>query len=272
MYEIDLSFSSFFEWSRWFNENQDNAFVPDVADAVRQIRNDGFCEPITKKLFDKYSIADSGSLREGLLANGLNSRHRAVLRVLEEKIDTKEPLQWSIYSPEAITPFAAFMRGIFPRFLGTEYFADASGSNNFFPILHADLTNLDFQDASFDVVISNEVLEHVPSIEQALAESARILKFGGWHIGTFPFLFNGAVSEVRTVRTEGSVVHLLPPEYHGNPVDESGGSLVYTIPGWDIIEKAKENGFSRAEMRFIADSKYGILTENVGVFIFCAQK
>jgi SAM-dependent methyltransferase len=39
-----------------------------------------------------------------------------------------------------------------------------------------DVTNLDFPDRSFDYVFSTEVLEHVPALEQAAREIARVAK------------------------------------------------------------------------------------------------
>jgi SAM-dependent methyltransferase len=43
----------------------------------------------------------------------------------------------------------------------------------------ADVTRMDFPDASFDVLVSRAALEHVIPIEQALAEMARVVRPGG---------------------------------------------------------------------------------------------
>lgn len=43
-----------------------------------------------------------------------------------------------------------------------------------------------FGDATFDLVVCNDVLEHVRSHTQTLAEIARLLKPGGWAYLTFP--------------------------------------------------------------------------------------
>lgn len=43
-----------------------------------------------------------------------------------------------------------------------------------------------FEDARFDVVLSNVVFEHVPDMETALQEIARVLKPGGYALNVFP--------------------------------------------------------------------------------------
>ena len=47
-------------------------------------------------------------------------------------------------------------------------------------VRQGDLEKIDFPDATFDVVLLNEVLEHVPNDRAALRELARVLKPGGW--------------------------------------------------------------------------------------------
>ena len=43
-----------------------------------------------------------------------------------------------------------------------------------------------FDDESFDVVVSNQVFEHVPNIDEALREIARVLRPGGTALNLFP--------------------------------------------------------------------------------------
>lgn len=54
--------------------------------------------------------------------------------------------------------------------------------------IRSDIVAIPVPDASFDVVLCTEVLEHVPSPERALAEMARILRPGGELILTAPFV------------------------------------------------------------------------------------
>ncbi|HYG53284.1 MAG TPA: class I SAM-dependent methyltransferase [Flavobacteriales bacterium] len=52
----------------------------------------------------------------------------------------------------------------------------------------ADAENLPFNDASFDVVIMDAVLEHIPNASAAFSEVGRILKKGGIFIGYVAFM------------------------------------------------------------------------------------
>jgi SAM-dependent methyltransferase len=52
--------------------------------------------------------------------------------------------------------------------------------------VRADLLALPFPDASFDVVMASEVLEHIPADEQAMAEIARVVRPGGRVAVTVP--------------------------------------------------------------------------------------
>ncbi len=52
----------------------------------------------------------------------------------------------------------------------------------------ADAENLPFEDGSFDVAIMDAVLEHIPDVSKAFAETARVVKPGGCFIGYVAFM------------------------------------------------------------------------------------
>lgn len=53
-------------------------------------------------------------------------------------------------------------------------------------IVAMDDDTIPFADESFDVVVNNQVLEHVPSLDTTLKEIARVLKPGGCALSIFP--------------------------------------------------------------------------------------
>ena len=71
---------------------------------------------------------------------------------------------------------------------------------------------------------------------------------------------------------KGKINYLMEPEYHGNPVDEKG-SLVFEIPGWDILERTRAAGFRTATMQWVYSESCGMLTADYGGhFVLLAEK
>ena len=63
------------------------------------------------------------------------------------------------------------------------------------------------------------------------------------------------------------------PDDHGDPVRPQQGSLVYRIPGWEILEQLQQAGFSEARMHHIASWKHGLLGADLpGVLVIEAQR
>lgn len=96
------------------------------------------------------------------------------------------------------------------------------------------IEEMTFDDNSFDLFITQDVMEHIFDPKKAFKEIARILKPGGAHIFTAPLINKVKKSERWASRSEGGeIVHHHPAEYHGNPVD-SKGALVTMHWGFDI--------------------------------------
>ena len=90
-----------------------------------------------------------------------------------------------------------------------------------------------FPDESFDLVVTQDVMEHVLDPEAAFSEIARTLRPGGAHVFTTPIHPGLMTSERRARERDGAIEYLAEPEYHGNPIDEAG-SLVTIDWGQDI--------------------------------------
>ncbi len=271
--ETMVKFESLQQWMEWSAANP-HMFDPALLDAVAsRIRANGFIEPLTGKHASPRAIKGAGNqLREGFDFKGVKSRERAVLRVIEEHVDPRLKDTLRVYSPEAVTKFAGRIRHIFPNFTGSEFTADFARRARMGRIRFEDLTRLSFDEQSFDLVVTNEVLEHVPDIDTALSEIRRVLVAGGWHIGTHPFRFMGEDSQIRARLRGSEIEHLMPAEYHVNPF-EAGGSLVFEIPGWDILERCRAVGFSDATMYYCASERHGFIAEySGGVFVLACRR
>lgn len=211
--------------------------------------------------------------REDLLVGGLNARQRAVLDLLANWPPAAEIHALRLYAQEALTPLALALRGRYPRFLGSEYAATDAQRAALFPVPSEDATGLSFPDGSFDVALTNDVLEHIPDLDRGIAELARVLRPGGLLLASFPFDFNAEATDIRAELVGGGLVHHKEPEYHGNPVDPEGGSLVFQVPGWDVLGRCRAAGFDEAEIVFVSSPGRGILGGGIaGVFILRAVK
>ncbi len=62
----------------------------------------------------------------------------------------------------------------------------AERSGAYRELVSCDITHIPLASGAFDTVISNSVLEHIPGIDQALAELNRVLKPGGKLVFTVP--------------------------------------------------------------------------------------
>ncbi|MFK3666081.1 methyltransferase domain-containing protein [Ochrobactrum teleogrylli] len=101
-------------------------------------------------------------------------------------------------------------------------------------ILCQDLQQTTFPDDCFDLIVTEDVLEHVPDPKRAFAEIHRILKPGGMHIATIPVNWGREVTVPRARLVNGEVEHLMEPEYHGDPF-RAEGVLAFTDYGQDIV-------------------------------------
>ena len=89
-------------------------------------------------------------------------------------------------------------------------------------------------DNSFDIFITQDVMEHVLNPEKAFQEIERVLDVGGVHIFTTPiYLFTKTRSRVKYDGRKW--INILPAVYHGNPISEEGALVTYDW-GDDIAE------------------------------------
>jgi SAM-dependent methyltransferase len=96
--------------------------------------------------------------------------------------------------------------------------------------IRMDLTDLKFTDNTFDVIICNHVLEHIPDDAKAMSEMFRALKKGGWAILNVP------VDNKRTTTFED--IHINDPKKQLELFGQPDHVRIYGIDYKDRLEKA----------------------------------
>lgn len=128
------------------------------------------------------------------------------------------------------------------------------------------LEALTFPDESIDLHVSQDVLEHVFHPSKAFSEIARTLRPGGMHIFTVPIVNKYLPSRLRATVENGTVLHLLPEQYHGNPVGD-GKALVTVDWGFDICRHIYEASGLYTQIIYIDDLSRGIRAEYIEVLV-----
>lgn len=199
---------------------------------------------------------------------GMNNRQRLVAKLVQQSAAQHDRPR--IYLMEQVTPIFEWLRKLDAievhgsEYLGHEY----QGGVQIKGVRHEDVMNLSYPDESFDLIVSNDVLEHIPDPERALRECFRVLKRGGTVLATFPFHAGRETTVVRARLMDGQVKHSLEPRYHGNPVS-SDGSLVFQDFGWDLLAVMTDAGFSPALCEAYASDEFGHLGTGLLVFRLC---
>ncbi len=192
----------------------------------------------------------------------LNNRMRASIHLLMTMVaPTKES---RIYATEQSSPLYVYLHKGFPFLQGSEFMQDASliSENESNKLRHEDLTRLSFPTHSFDVILSFDVLEHIPDYRSAFAECARTLKPTGKMLFSVPLDANSVRNKIRAqLRKDGAIEYLLPPEYHDDPRNPEG-CLCFQHFGWEMLEEMKQAGFSSVWALSYYSREYGYLGDN----------
>jgi len=143
-------------------------------------------------------------------------------------------------------------------------------------VRHEDLQKTSFADNFFDIIISSEVFEHIPKPFQAFAEVYRILKPGGAHVFTVPYVADSPSDiNMSFLNPEGIVIDgpgrppdFIPPFFHSDSF-RSEGIIVFTIFSEEILTRLCKLGFD-VEIKVIQNENLGIV--GLGSIIFTAWK
>lgn len=206
----------------------------------------GYCHVCGgQRAFLGYEPADMPCKRNSFICQGCgaSARNRHLAKCILEKLPTTPQSRslrqfarnftgriWLTCTSGAI---AGALRSN-PGCVASEYVAGVASGEVADGVLCQDLHETSFPPDSLDLIVTEDVLEHVPDPRRAFLEIRRVLKPGGWHIATVPVDWSLATTIPRAVLERGEVSHILPPEYHGDP-RRPEGVLAFTTFGQDVL-------------------------------------
>ncbi len=140
-----------------------------------------YTDPIDGKSFRAFLPYGYEQPRENVLSPSTLSleRHRLLWLYLKNETDLFSKSQRLLH----FAPEQAFYKR-FKRLQHIEY--TTTDLNSPLAEVKADICMLPFPDNSFDVILCNHVLEHIPDDTKAMQELYRVLKTGGWGVFQIP--------------------------------------------------------------------------------------
>ncbi len=229
--------------------------------------NIGFC-PICQK--EVSFIKEADWLRDHYFCTQCRSipRQRAIINALN--IFSPEWKQKNIYESSPSGPSSEFIAKNAKEYIFSQYFPNYNSGDlvdwHGLKVMNQNLETLSFEDNSIDLIITQDVFEHIFSPEKAFKEISRVLTTCGIHIFTIPLYKELNRTRIRAEIRDGQIINHLEPVYHGNPVDKRG-SLVTVDWGLDICDIIFKACGMTTTIYLCEDDSKGLKAEFLEVFI-----
>ena len=147
------------------------------------LKGDKFTDPIDGKSFKSMLPYGYGTQRNNVLSPSTLSleRHRLLWLYLKNETDF-----FTSTSKKKVLHFAP--EQAFYKLFRNQKNLDYTTTDLLSPLadVKADICNLPFEDNSYDIILCNHVLEHIPDDTKAMQELYRVLKPGGMGIFQIP--------------------------------------------------------------------------------------
>lgn len=200
------------------------------------LKGSNYTDPIDGKSFKTFLPYGYGNQRNNVLSPSTLSLERHRLLWLYLKNETNfftAPLKVLHFAPEQ-----AFYKR-FKQLKNIDY--TTTDLNSPLADVKADICNLPFEANSFDVILCNHVLEHIPDDTKAMQELYRILKVGGWGIFQIPQdLSRENTFEDNSITDKKERAHIFGQYDH------------VRIYGRDYFDKLRRIGFTVNEVNYTA--------------------
>lgn len=201
------------------------------------LRGDRYTDPIDGKSFKKFLPYGYEKQRENVLSPSTLSleRHRLLWLYLKQETNFfTAPLKVLHFAPEQ-----AFYKR-FRNLKNLDY--TTTDLNSPLADVKADICDLPFEDNSFDFILCNHVLEHIPDDTKAMQELYRILRPGGTAIFQIP----QDLSREKTFEDDS----ITDPKERSKIFGQYDHVRVY---GMDYFEKLREIGYQVEEVDLTKD-------------------
>jgi SAM-dependent methyltransferase len=193
--------------------------------ALRNKINRGYC-PICEH--SAYFIQFSDWLRDNYKCNSCDSipRHRALITALNRFVPGWK--NFTIHESSPCGPSSDYIKRNCPQYTQSFFFTNVTLGTVYNGSRCENLEHMTFPDNSFDLFITQDVMEHVNNPANAFREISRVLKPNGIYIFTVPIYKNLDRSSPRINESEDGQIHMIKePVYHGNPIDSKGSLVTY---------------------------------------------
>lgn len=199
------------------------------------LKGDTYTDPIDGKSFKTFLPYGYAKQRPNVLSPSTLSleRHRLLWLYLQRETDF-------FSSPKKVLHFAP-EQAFYKRFKKQPNL-DYTTTDLESPLadVKADICNLPFEDNSFDMILCNHVLEHIPDDTKAMQELYRILKPGGMGIFQIPQDMSRAITFQDDSITDPKERTLIFGQYDH-----------VRVYGRDYFDKLRSIGFTVVEEDFI---------------------
>jgi SAM-dependent methyltransferase len=227
--------------------------------------NPGYC-PICERQV-RFITRDKW-LRDNYICSGCHSipRYRALIDTIKRFYPEFESLIVHESSPNR-GGSSYFLKTRCKNYTSSQYFPDVPRGEYKDGYRSEDLSALTFPDQSIDLLVTQDVFEHVMEPEKAFKEIARVLKPGGAHIFSMPWYpkLQNTIQRARMEKNE--IVYLEEPVYHGNPVDRKKGALVTYDWGQDFIDIIYRSGGMYTTVYLQKDRGKGLDGDFLEIFV-----
>ena len=192
------------------------------------------------------------------------SRERHIAKIVIDSYFKTKSLKDAVKSNNRIRIYSAAVNDAFYKILFYNYkdfycsfYLDRNYKQNPPRMLFQDIQKLTYPDNFFDIVITQDVLEHVKNYKQAFFEIKRVLKKGGVHIFSIPFDFFNKTKHYYEEREQFDNKHIEGKVFHGK-------YLVYTEFGNDLLPYLENLGYvTKIHVSDNKMKKYGIFESYV---------